>query len=72
MAATKLFLVVVQDTVLQSTGYLIRAQDEDDARALQAAGMYIEETRPEVMDTLESSVVDVTEVSENGNGQERS
>ena len=71
MAATKLFLVVVQDTVLQATGYLIRAHDEADAKELQAAGMYIEETATTTLDTIDSSVVDVTEINENGKGQER-
>lgn len=71
MAATKLFLVVVQDTVLQSTGYLIRAEDENDAKACLSAGMYIEETKPEIMDTLETNIVDVTEISEEATGQER-
>ena len=71
MAATKLFLVVVQGTVLQATGYLIRAQDEEDAQALQAAGMYIEETKTDILDTLETNVVDVTEISNDGQGQGR-
>jgi hypothetical protein len=71
MAATKLFLVVVQDTVLQATGYLIRAADEDDARSCLAAGMYIEETKPEILDTLDTNIVDVTEISEKATGQER-
>lgn len=71
MAATKLFLVVKTDTVIQATSYLVRAHDKDDAKALVDAGMYIEETRPEVLDVLESETNQVVELQEQGVGQER-
>lgn len=69
--AAKLFLVTVQDTVLQATGYLIRATNETQAKQFQANGMYIEETSTAVLDTLDTKVVDVTEILTYGEGQER-
>ena len=60
----KTFLVVKQDTVLQATGYIVQAQDVEDAKALVNEGFYMEETKAEVLDTLESVIVDVTEIGE--------
>lgn len=71
MAATKLFLVIKQDVVVQATSYLVRAHDEDHAKSLVDNGMYIEETKPETLDTLESETVNVTEINPEGIGQER-
>lgn len=71
MAGTKLFLVVKSDTVIQATTYLVRAHDCDHAKDLIDAGMYIEETKPEVMETLESQTVSVEEINQEGVGQER-
>lgn len=71
MAATKLFLVVKQDTVIQATTYLVRAADTDDALEYVEAGMYIEETKPETLDTLGTVTVSVEEVQPEGKGQER-
>lgn len=71
MAATKLFLVVKNDTVIQATTYLVRAHDCDHAKNLVDAGMYIEETKPETMDTIDSMTVIVEEIQSEGIGQER-
>lgn len=71
MAANKLFLVTKQDTVIQMTTYLVRAQDKGDALNLVDAGMYIEETKPETMDTLGTVTTGIEEILPNGNGQER-
>jgi hypothetical protein len=71
MAATKLFLVVKTDTVIQATSYLVRAHDADHAKDLIDAGMYIEETKPETLDTIASETSQVTELQEHGIGQER-
>lgn len=71
MSATKLFLVVKTDTVVQSTSYLVRAHDETHAKDLVDAGMYIEETRPETLENLDSETTQVVELREQGVGQER-
>ena len=42
MADIKLYLVTVQDTVLQGTGYFIRAENSEQAKEFQANGMYAE------------------------------
>lgn len=67
-----LFLVTIQDTVLQATGYLVRAEDEEKAKESVAKGFYIEETNTVTLDTITSEEVDITEISEYGKGQERS
>lgn len=71
MPETRLYLVVVQDTVLQGNGYLVRATDEDAAKASVKEGMYIEETKAEILDTINSEVVSVTEIASQGPGQDR-
>lgn len=68
---SKLFLVVKQDTTIQVTGYLVRAHDEEQARQYVDDGMYIEETSSEVVDTVESTTVQVEEITPEGEGQER-
>lgn len=69
MSAQKLYLVTVQDTVLQSTGYFIRAKDEAEALQFQKSGMYIEETSTVTLDTIDSSVKDIIAINENARGQ---
>lgn len=71
MAATKLFLVVKNDTVIQATTYLVRAHDCDHAKNLVDAGMYIEETKPETVDTIESFTTNVEQIDPEGEGQSR-
>lgn len=66
-----LFLVIKEDTVLQVTGYLVRANDQDHAIATVNAGMYIEETAPDTIDTLETRTVSAEEIKPEGTGQER-
>lgn len=71
MAATKLFLVTKEDNVVQVTGYLVRAHDKEHAMNLVDAGMYIEETKPETVDTLSSETKTVEEIDPIGEGQSR-
>jgi hypothetical protein len=71
MAGNRIFIVVKNDTVIQSTGYIVRAHDQDDATALVNAGMYIEETSSEVLDTIDSETVIVEEITTNAEGQKR-
>lgn len=66
-----LFLVVKQDTVITSTGYLVRAQDAEQAGKYVDNGMYIEETTAEVQDTIESKTVQIEEITINAEGQAR-
>lgn len=65
----KLFLVTKQDTVLQATGYFVRAVDEKEAEAYVKEGMYIEETSTVTLDTLDSTTKDIVAIHEDGNGQ---
>lgn len=69
--ATKLYLVIKEDTVLQGTGYLVRAASKEKASEYVDKGMYIEETRTEVLDTLDSQTKDVLEISDSAEGQVR-
>lgn len=71
MTAPKLYLVTVQDTVVQATGYLVRATEEDVAKALVVEGKYIEETSTVTLDNVGTSVINATEISQYGEGQER-
>ncbi len=71
MSASKLFIVTKQDTIVQMTGYLVRANDETEARDLVSAGMYIEETKTETMELLETFTASVEEVTLNGKGQDK-
>jgi hypothetical protein len=66
-----LFLVTKHDTIIQATGYLVRADDAEKAKESVTQGFYIEETATVTLDTLTSEDVDVTEISEYGTGQER-
>jgi hypothetical protein len=69
MAATKLFLVNVQDTVIQMNAYLVRAHDSEQAKDLVTSGMFIEEMKPEIMDTLDSQITAVEELNIDAEGQ---
>lgn len=71
MSAPKLFIVVKNDTVIQATSYVVRAYDETHAKDLVNSGMYIEETKPETMDTLHSETVSVEELDPYAEGQAR-
>jgi hypothetical protein len=64
MGTTKLWLVVKQDTIITATGYIVRAHSAEDAEASVNAGMYIEETKAEVLDNIESTTVDVVEIAQ--------
>jgi hypothetical protein len=71
MAAPKLFIVVKNDTVIQATSYIVRAYDETHAKDLVDSGMYIEETKPETLDTIDSETVNVEELDPYAEGQSR-
>lgn len=69
VADLKLYLVTKQDTVLQATGYLVRAKDEAGAKDSVAKGMYIEETATVTLDLLDTETKDVTEIAAYAEGQ---
>ena len=70
MAATKLFVVAKTDTVEQIREYVVRAHDAADAQAMVDAGMFIMESEPETIDTLNSFTSRVSEIDMNGNETE--
>lgn len=70
-SAKTLWLVVKEDTVLQATGYLVRATNAEAAVAFVNDGRYIEETKTETLDTLSSHTASVTEIADIGAGQQR-
>jgi len=71
MAETKLFLVTKEDTIVQVSTYLVRAYDEEMARSFVDSGMFIEESAPTTLETLESHTRSVEEITPEGNGQQR-
>lgn len=62
MANTKFFVVSVEDTVVQLTTYLVRANDSEHARALMEKGMFAFESDQETIDTIESEIKSVEEL----------
>jgi len=70
-AESKLWLVVKEDTVLQATGYLVRATTAEDANNYVNDGRYIEETKTETLDTITTRTASITEIAEIGVGQEQ-
>lgn len=71
MSADRIFIVLREDLVTQVTGYIVRAHDEDDAKALVSAGMYIEETATSTVEHVSSRDVTVEEITNDAEGQER-
>lgn len=56
------FLVVVQDTIIQSREYAVIAKNEMAARELVAKGMFLTESEATTMDTLKSVIVSAEKV----------
>jgi len=52
-----IFLVVVQDTILQSREYAVIAKNEEDAHKKIAGGFFLTESEACTMDTINSKVV---------------
>ena len=70
MSAARIFVVTKKDTVEQIREYVVRAHDPADAEAMVDGGMFIMESAPETVDTLNSYTDSVTEVEMNGNETE--
>jgi hypothetical protein len=71
MAANKLFLVTKEDTIIQTRTYLVRAYDENQAERYVDDGMFIEESEPSTIETLNSITGQIEEITSEGIGQER-
>lgn len=56
------FLVVVQDTIIQSREYAIIAKDATDAKNKLAEGRFLTESEATTMDTLKTMVVSAEKV----------
>jgi hypothetical protein len=50
------FVVSVEDTVIQLTTYIVRADDLDHARRLVAEGIYAFESEREIVDTIATEI----------------
>jgi hypothetical protein len=50
------FVVSVEDTVIQLTTYIVRADDLDHARQLVAEGIYAFESEREIVDTIATEI----------------
>jgi len=53
----KIFTVVVEDTIKQRREYVTFGEDDRDARAQIAAGLFITESEAATVDTLETRFV---------------
>lgn len=67
----ELFFVTVRDTIEQVTTYIVRAESNEEAETLIEAGIYMEQSAPETIDTIDSTVMSVGKISSKGKGQER-
>lgn len=66
-----LYIVTKQDTVVQVTSYIVRARDQQHAERLVNDGQYIEETKPETVDHVDTDLVSVEELELDSEGQTR-
>lgn len=70
-----LYVVTVEDTVVQQRDYVVIAVDRGEAESKVAAGLFLSESEPTTFDTKQSSVKDIVFISiedgydedENGN-----
>jgi hypothetical protein len=58
---SKLYVVNVEDVVVQSTTYIVKALDKEHAAKLIAEGMFVFESEIEVIDNIESEIKSVEE-----------
>jgi hypothetical protein len=61
----KPFIVCVQDTEVRVREYVTMAHDESHAKSNIADGVYITESAPETVDTIETVIISCEEI-ENG------
>ena len=57
------YIVVTQDTVIQSREYVVYAKDGDDARRRVAKGQFLVESAATTMDTVRTVVVKIDKVN---------
>jgi hypothetical protein len=58
------YIVVKQDTVLQITEYVVRAEDPKHAAKCVDNGMFVCESAVEIVDVVDTDTVSVTELVE--------
>ena len=63
MAASDFYIVLVEDQVVQVTSYIVRANDEEQARQLVASGVYAFESDTETVDTINSEIKNVEKIA---------
>jgi hypothetical protein len=59
---SKLYVVNVEDVVVQSTTYIVKALDKEHAAKLISEGMFAFESEIEVIDNIESEIKSVEEL----------
>lgn len=67
MANDKVFIVEVEDEVVQVTHYVVRATDKEHAEKLVSQGFYILESAADNVDVISSTVKNVEEIEETEN-----
>lgn len=66
MQNDKFFLIEVEDTVIQRTTYVVKAENSEEAARSLEKGWYEFESQVEVLDTVSSEIKDIRELgSEN-------
>lgn len=58
------YLVTSEDTIIQVRDYLVKADSEDEAKVFVSKGVYITESKPETVDTLNSWIPTVEEITD--------
>lgn len=58
------YLVIVQDTIIQSREYAVIAKDEASARDMVAQGKFLTESEATTMDTLKTAVISTEKVGQ--------
>jgi hypothetical protein len=58
----KLFIVATQDTIIQSSEYVVIADNADKAVQLVSQGHFVSESAPTTLDTLSSEIAGVEEI----------
>ena len=59
---SRLYVVNVEDVVVQSTTYIVKALDAEHAAKLISEGMFAFESEIEVIDNIESEIKSVEEL----------
>lgn len=62
MSKSDFYIVTVEDEVVQITTYIVKAEDEKNARDLISQGIYAFESECEIVDTVKSEIKSVESI----------